>query len=520
MSKKYFLSSLIILVFFIMPFPVLAAGIKYFEFAPDTGLKANIGSIDVYQPFYPNNDFVSGFDVWIDNPGDSGTISFKLKDAQNNFLAHKTVSIYSIPPSWSGGVFHVDFDNPVSVSSTALYKIEMTTTMPNLRLYYANQIQLIQHNNVQVPVTSILGPVFFGDVPQDFFFKIALYENGDTNPPVISNVTSSLISSHSLKLEFNTDEPVDYQMTLTPAQGGMGQVKDWNGFYEFCNVGIQNCGATFSVEPNTSYNYQIAVKDYADNSSQVNGMVTTAENQENSLGNPPVISNGRFIAVTPNSVKIAWQTDIAANSELLISHDSLGGQVVTSVNDATFELEHTLQTSNVLVPGMGYFAAIRSTASNGQSARQILSFTTSESESTSSQDQSNQNQTTSTQNLNEPIVGTTTIEWTEPSTGEPQGGYRVDIFNTDNKLVKRIAAQIDSHKIEITDLPPGNYRFVAYADQGNYFEKIAKETTFKIAEKSLPFSRRSLIYKISIPTILIGIIAGFYILRVRKINRQ
>ncbi len=523
MSKKYFLSSLIILVFLVTPFPVLAAGIKYFEFAPDTGLMKNIGSIDVYQPFYPNNDFVSGFDIWVDNVGDSGTVSFGLRDANDNLLAAKTVSIPFVSPSWSGRVLHIDFDSPVAVSGIAEYKIKMATNMPNLRLYYANQVQLLQHNNIQVPVSSVLGPVRFGGVSQDFFFKIALYENSDTNPPVISNVTSSLISPASLKMEFNTNEPVDYQITLTPVRGGASQIKNWNGFYEFCNEGIVNCGATFPVEPNTTYNYQVIAKDYADNTSQINGVIRTAENPENPPGNPPVIFNSQVVAITPYSVKIAWQTDITADSKLVISRDPLGERIMTSISDPTFELAHTLGTNNILEPGASYFATLISNAPNRQSASQTLNVTTSN--TTSSEDQSNQNQTTAGQNMNELIISTTTVdsirtvEWTGPNAGEPKGGYRTDIFDANNTLIKQIITPAGAHKAEITDLPPGDYRFVTYANQGKYFEKVAKETAITIAKKSPPFFKNPLLYKIAIPILLVGAILAFYVLRVKKINQ-
>lgn len=563
-----------ILILSVVPLSAFGTGVKYFEFAPDTGLTLNIASVDTpYQIFYPQNDFVSGFDVWIDNVGSPGTASFGLRDANDNLLTAKTVSIPYVPQVWGGQTLHIEFDNPVAVSSTALYKIKMATSMSNLRLYYANRIQLLQHTAGYVPIESVLGPARLGTVDQNFFFKIALYENGDTIPPIISNVTSSFVSTQSLQLEFNTNEPVDYQVVLAPAGGGDSQIRDWSGIYEFCNPGILNCGASFSVLPNTAYNYQIAAKDYAGNLSQTNGVLTTPDNpllgstpssSTSPTESPAIISDARIVSLYPRSVKISWQTDKAANSNLVLSLDPLGNQIVGSVTDTTLELTHTLDSGAILTPETNYFAAIASTAPDSSPASQILGFTTpketapppdgesstnpseqSQSQTNNSQSNnqgasntnqtngantspSNQGVTANNSNLPEPTItilpsdqnggNKVIIEWSAPQSGEPNNGYRIDIFDSNNKLTKQIIVPSGVHKVEIEDLPPGVYRFLIYANQNGILERIVKEATVTIHEKTISFFKSSFFYWLVFLVVFLGAIIGFYAIRFKRTN--
>ena len=65
-----------------LPFFTTAAGNKYFEFAPDTDRTISLAEVNTpSQMVYPQNDFISGFDIWIDNSGQPGSATFTLKDA-------------------------------------------------------------------------------------------------------------------------------------------------------------------------------------------------------------------------------------------------------------------------------------------------------------------------------------------------------------------------------------------------------------------------------------------------------
>ncbi|MBI5732299.1 MAG: fibronectin type III domain-containing protein [Candidatus Magasanikbacteria bacterium] len=554
--KKFNLFLFVIIGFALLtwgaPSLVSAAPLKYFEFAPDSNLSLNIASAPTpYQVFYPQNDFLSGFDLWLSNTGPGGTASFGLRDAQDALLTAKTVVIPYLPEKWGGQTFHIDFDNPVAVSSSALYKIKMLSSMPNLRIYYATRIQLLEHNALSLPIIlSIVGPARLGDIDQSFSFKFALYEENDTLPPIIANVTSSIVSSEAFQLLFNTNEPVDYRVTLNPVQGGASQIQDWMGSYNFCNQGILNCGATFSIFPGASYNYEIQAKDYAQNTSLVSGSLGTSTNPPpgnspppgTSLVSPPVIFGAYLAALTPRSVKITWQTDKAADSSLKISLDSLGNQIVASVVDTTPELIHTLGTPNVLTPETNYFAILSSGAS-GASANQILSFkTTAEAQAgvnaVSSQGVPNSNNVsplgssgiTPAAGGNSPLSeakislsedGTgkaiLTIEWRAPSYGEPKQGYRIHIFNERNELTRELSVPAGTHQIRISDLEAGQYRVLIYANQGGILERIAEEATLTIHEKSVSFFQGFSFYVLIGVILILAAIVGFYVIRLKQV---
>ena len=158
------------LIFFALPIMVMADESRYFEFAPDISKALKIVNVDTpYQPFIPYNDFVSGFDIWIDNSGSPGEASFGLRTENDELIAAKTVSIPTSPFKWGGTRFRVDFENSVHVSSGQTYKIKIVSSMPALHLYYSNRIQLLEHNENYTLWSAVL-PARLGSVDQNFAF--------------------------------------------------------------------------------------------------------------------------------------------------------------------------------------------------------------------------------------------------------------------------------------------------------------------------------------------------------------
>ena len=548
------------LIFIFAPLLTSAAELKYFEFAPDTANTININSNGAYQPFYPQNDFISGLDVWIINPGAAGTASFGLRDGSDNLLTSKTISVPSVASTWSGYLLHINFPESIQVESSALYKIRMISSLPDLKFFYGNKTQLLLHNAYPAPEKLLL-PAKINDLDQNFFFKIALYEDGDTLSPVISNANLISINNTSARLEFNANEPLDYKITFTSQINGSSQIKDFGNAYEFCNVEIINCGSTFNVEPGAGYNYQIIGRDANANETIITGAVNAAVNPSNNNPPPnnsgisPILSNVRISYLSPHSITINWQTDKAANSNLAISLDSAGNRIVASAIDPTYELIHNLSSGNVLLPETQYFGALSSADPQGNAATQILSFTTqaqapaststppSETPTIPPTEQSNppvnQNplpmssstinlppasQNNGSSNLPEAIItispqgNTIIIEWLAPLNGEPKDGYQIDIFRaSDYTLERRIKVPAGTHRAEIEGLLPGNYYTMVYGNNSGILEKIAKATLIQIATGQVTFYKKPIFYVIIIVIAIIAALLAFYFVRLKGI---
>lgn len=522
-SKKTILILTFVIAATIAPMAVVFAhGNSFFEFAPNTVSKSlTVSKIETpYQFFKPYNDFVGGFDIWIENQGAAGYASFGLRDQNDNLLAAKTVSVPYIAKLWGGAAFHVDFDEPVNVSSTAVYKIKILSSMPELKIYYASLIQLLMHNASQYLFDDAAGQVRLGSDDQDFAsFKFALYEGNDNLAPIVSNVTTSVVSVSEAKIEFGANEPVDHKIIFS-AVGEAEQIIDFSGNYRLCPVGLGVCGSVLSVKTDKFYTYQLFVKDEWGNEAQLSGFFESMKSvfppespatsspplpEEPPVGDasPPVISNSRLADLSSYSAKIAWQTNEAANSDLTIL--DAGSREIIHVIDGTLELEHVLETGNVLKPNTQYSAVLSSKDLSGNAGTQIIALMTPEEEAaapdnnqnSSGNNKNNQEVSSSqaisgssfnslsVQFLENDENGNAIISWSAPIGGEPTDGYRIDIFDENKELKQQIFVSSGTHEIKVK-LGPGKYTVIVYANNGGLFEKVAEELVVAISEKQ-PF---------------------------------
>ena len=502
--------------------PARAAELQYFEFGSNFSSKS-INVADVVTPsqqFRPLDDTLKAIDLWLDNEGSAGQLTVYLRRVSNDqLLASKTVTVPNKPYVWGGNKLHVVFSSPIQVVSTNAYKIEISSSIPNLRLYYSSLVDIQQHDSKYTLNQAVL-PAYLGLEEQSFAFKFALYEDADVSDPVISSVVATVISSTETNISFNANEPVDYRVLFAPSGESLTSGTPFSGIYKQCNVGFDPCSISISTEPETTYDYNLSVKDEWGNESTHEGTFTSLEgspavDEESESGVPPSqslsISNARVISSYSNSATIGWTTNIAANSDILVSKQ-VGQDLTTVVGafDNTYELEHSLGTGSVLNPKTQYFVRVKSFDSDGSSAESHLTFTTAD-ESISKPEETSQPTSTTTPTETEETSTTTSdttpirvivntdgdmtvvsLGWDAPTSGAPSHGYRIDIFDSENNL--KFSLTSDTNQIDINGLEPGDYKAIVYSNNGDTYEKVGDPIFFSIPGLDKPFKQKTQLY--------------------------
>ncbi len=505
---------------------VLAHGTAFFEFNPDAyqSLKPALTG-DVYEVFLPQNDFLRGFDLWLENRGSAGPLTLELFDGLNELVAQKTFTIPTITVE-GGQRFHFDFDALVSVVGNKSYALKISSSLPQLFLYYAHRIRLLEYN---APFADqyINGVARVGSEEKEFSFKFALYESQENLPPVISNISFIASTPDKMRLDFNANEPVDYAVSW----GLPGMIDAHNlpftGQYQFCGASISFCSAVLQGVPGQTYNYKLTAKDSWGNEKSVTGTfaipgvaapVPTATPTISSISltssatpvlsdfSPPVISNLRVVKTTDHSVEIAWQTNEAADSSLLISFTTERLSIAATY-DGTLELEHVLNSGATLNQETPYLATVVSRDPANNAASASISFKTAKlslavmpspsvssvvptpsnwtltsPSATSGKETSHSNNVQITALTEE--KGTVVISWIPPVDGAGIEGYRIDIFNDKYELVRSVTVPAGTKEQKIAGLPEGDYQAIVYANDKGVFRKVAGSTAFSVDHRS------------------------------------
>lgn len=583
MSRPYLLFAIVI-GFGLLPMQIFALGTSYFEFNPDYFKTQSINILaeggTVAQVFLPVNEFFGGFDIWFDNSGSSGPATFELYDQSNNLVASETITIPHINPVAGGQRTHIDWDSQVSVIGSHKYKINIRSILPDLQIYYSDRIGFLSHNAPQQSA-YLNGSAEINGEEKEFSFMFSLYERAEISLPVISNANVVILSADQAKINFNVNEPVDYKIDYGLSQN-YSQSRPFTGNYSVCISGVTVCSIVFNVSPNSVYYYQLTVKDVWGNQRQVSGnftslidgnskstpifsatpvatapLVQSQTTTPSSLSKttkspdltPPIISNTKVAYLDDKSVHIAWTTDKAADSNLLISFTT-DRITITAQSDTTLELEHFLKIDGTLNPKTKYFATITSHDVINNTASASLDFTTlalgqvpppvanqpsiptqpnqnTVANQPSAPTQPNQNNSSS-QSANS-IVNSVTVNNSETdsksiiinwsSSADPSNGYRIDVFDENNNLVKSVTAKNTERSATITGINRANKTIIVYTNNNGVFEKVSAPVKTVPIEPAFIQSLLRMRYVLIIPIImLVGIFVWKLFLKKKAIS--
>lgn len=518
----------------LIPSASFAAEEKFFEFATDVGTPIEVpsGSVAI-QEFKLYNDSINAVDVWFDNTGSSGSVTVALIDAASNVLATKSLTVTHADPFYTGRQLHVKFDRTIGVTSGAWYKIRVTSGSAKLRLYGVKRVQFVEHNAPYSMDTAVGSSLLDGE-PQLEVFKFALYEEIDAEAPVIANASSTIAGPDEMRISFNANELVDRTLSYTAIGSGVVSTVTYSGNYSVCFEGIFSCPITINPQRNTLYTYRLTVRDSWGNESYFDGAFeswkpgtptppadpnlppttppsdpTPSEPQSEPLS----ITNGRIVSVTATAVQVSWDTDRAANSTLIVSTDPVGAQVIGSSSDTTHELAHTLAIGSGLTPRGDYYATLISRDGAGVMDAEVIPFSAEDRFATTTTIIPNAPATTLLQVSVSGDRSGASIAWQAPASGEPSSGYRIDIIDANGGLFRTLRVASGTHSVDVSGLEGGEYRAIAYADNGSAVEKIAPEGAVVIPKRAEPLDTYELIKKpiFYIPAALfVAMVAGLY----------
>lgn len=516
-----------LLFFFLLVFwprITVAHGQKYFEFAPDyfasQGLIFSSFS-EANELFLPQNDFLGGLDLWLDNAGETTGLTLTLLDIDGQSLFSQTTNPGYLEPVAGGEKIHFDFPQ-IPVQADQLYRLKISSSSSDLQIYYADRIKVLAHNAAIVS-QYLNGAAEVSGEEKEFSFKFALYESSEKKPPAIYNLETDFLSSAQTRLKFNASEAVDFKLQWGLRGQSLRQAANYTGELTLCLKEIDFCQISLTTQAGQTYSYQLTVKDSWGNEAAAEGEFQTPAVVTPSVFiptpsffpsilpstapdlTPPVISGLKITEITPRSVEVAWQTDKPANSNLLISFTT-EKLTLAAVTDSTLELEHLLFSGFALEPATPYTLTVTSRDFWNNTASLSLPFVTAvlpsplsslpivpssplitpissaDSETTGALSEINPLSLVEVQSefKAESGSGSAVISWETIAETASPAGYRVDVFDENFQWKQTFNLSPETKKITIENLPPGKYQVIVYAQKDGKFKKIAPPVFFVI----------------------------------------
>ena len=102
---------------------------------------------------------------------------------------------------------------------------------------------------------------------------------------------------------------------------------------------------------------------------------------------------------------------------------------------------------------------------------------------------------------------TVTVRWITPGAGIPSDGYRIDLFDANFRIQNQLIVGSDINELQLTDLAPGDYYVVVYANDGGVFERIGKVIKFTVKS-----ANRGLFYSVWFYSFIVGFVGVLIIL--------
>lgn len=462
------------LAFSLLAFPLLAFahGTVYFEFAPDAWASKRLivsAGEAPYQLFQPASDLtLTAFDLWADNTGEAGPVTFILADSEGTTLATKNITLPELAAIPGGNRLHVNLPSDVQLHAGTTYSIKIDSSLLGFGLYYADRLLFLDHNQ-EFTSEYINGTARLGQVEQPFTFKLAL------RTPESAGATSN-------------DEDAE---TSTPTVPAPTQ-----------HIAISNARVT-SVTATTAtlaWSTDIASNSSASARNQINPLYVVSSAYD------PTFELEHTLTITGLSPSANYFADVFSSqgSELVlttytISFTTLAYQPVSTPPNPTApppappapttpaqqpSTQQTAPPSTQTTP-----PTTNTTPAAGTTGGQTGTATQGTGTSGATGSSGTTGSTTATGG---PAITVgagsdsdeTAISWNVPAAGAPTNGYRIDIFDRNHNLERQIRVPAGTNIKEIAQLDTGLHHVVIYADNDGVYTKVAPSTTFLLQSKN------------------------------------
>ncbi len=501
---------------------------EYFSFNPDYSRSILVATSDALsEVFLPLNDYLGGYDFWLSNQSTPGDATFTIGTLSGETIDSQLISLPAIADNETGSRIHISLPAQIRVSPQTPYRITIQSAAPTLRIYFSDATQLLAHNGSPTAMYAG-GRARIGDEDMGFSFKFSLHESTERTPPILSGVSVEQLSPSEARLSWYANEPVDHNLIYND------KALTWSSEYSSCVSPGQPCSVYFDIQTATTYSYTLTIRDVWGNTSSFSGVFISAGEASSSIApspsptatstpvatstpapdvQPPIISKARLVTATASSATFAWTTNEAATSSV-VTH-ILPFIITAGWNtDTTLELEHFVTVSGL--PADTFFrATISSRDAANNDTTHYLQFTTPSGVSVASSTPTPNATHTPSPLIVEPVItgapNAPQLRWAPPLNGEPSDGYRIDIFDANNNLVRTISVASGSHTAALGISPSSTQRIVVYENNNGVYQKTGAPTILKGAATS---KRTSLSY-VGPALILLGIFVGAW-LRVRR----
>jgi phosphodiesterase/alkaline phosphatase D-like protein len=175
----------------------------------------------------------------------------------------------------------------------------------------------------------------------------------DTSSPAISNISVSLITENSAKVSFTSNEPTQGVILFGGTSAYGLEARD-EGKKTSHEIFLSNLSA------GTTYHFMVQARD-------INGNLTSSADSSfmTLVASPELSISGINVTnINNNSVRISWQTNVAARGSVLYGSSTAYGQTAAREE---YETNHAI-TIGRLTAGTQYHYQIRATDRNGRIA--------------------------------------------------------------------------------------------------------------------------------------------------------
>ena len=200
----------------------------------------------------------------------------------------------------------------------------------------------------------------------NYWVDIVFSQTSTSNPPVISNVQATLITTTTATITWSTDKPATSQVNYgTTIPYGSSTSLD-SSLVTSHSVNLSGLTAS------TLYHFRVLSQDVGGNLSTSGDFTFTTAAPRTT---PPVISNVQATAITSSSAAVTWTTDEPANSQVNYGSSSAYGSS-TPIN-GTFVTSHSVSLIGLSASTLYHFQVVSKDSSGNTGASGDFSFTTS-----------------------------------------------------------------------------------------------------------------------------------------------